>query len=226
MKVSISSSILISCFLLIIVIGCEDKNIPPERVTDIEGNTYTTVKIGDQVWTAENLRTRKFNDGSDIPLITDTLSWGGLTTPGYCWYLNNETEYKTTYGALYNGYSVATSGLCPTGWHVPSKDEWQELRDFLGDTITGGGKLKETGVIHWAGPNTGAANSTGFTALPAGIRYFEGSFSSVFYFTSFWSSTESENNEGWYLYLYFGDAVAGMDQLSKNFGFSVRCIKD
>jgi len=207
-------------------LSCKKENIPPEPVTDIEGNTYKTVRIDNQIWMAENLKTISYKDGTEIPLISSSTTWGNLTTPGYCWYNNEENEYKDPYGALYNGYSVSTNKLCPTGWHVPTRDDWQELRVFLNDTITGGGKMKEAGTTHWLTPNKGADNSTGFTALAAGIRYFEGSFSSILYSTCFWSATEISSNEEWYLSLYFGDAIVKINYESKKHGFSVRCVKD
>jgi uncharacterized protein (TIGR02145 family) len=209
-----------------IIVNCCKKENTPAPVTDIEGTTYKTVKIGDQVWMAENLRTATFSDSSGISAVTDAAEWSGLTTPGFCWYDNDEMSNKEIYGALYNYFSVSTGKLCPAGWHVPSKDEWQQLRDVLGDTITGGGKLKEEGTAHWTSPNTGAVNSTGFTALPAGIRYSEGTFSTFLCFTSYWSSTEADNGKAWYLSLYYNDAIASMNRITRKDGFSVRCIKD
>lgn len=227
MKSKISSSILILGVLVILAISCKKEDgKPPDPVADIEGNTYKTVRIGNQVWMAENLKTTRYNDGTDIPLITNAIAWDNLTTPGYCWYNNDEATYKNTYGALYNGYTVSTGKLCPTGWHVPAREEWQQLRVFLNDTITGGGKMKEAGTTHWLTPNKGADNSSGFTALAAGIRYFEGSFSSVLYYTSFWSASEVSQEDEWYLSLYFGDARVNINHISKKHGFSVRCIKD
>jgi len=111
-------------------------------------------------------------------------------------------------------------------WHVPTVDDWQKLRNFLGDTLGGGGSLKEAGTLHWKEPNTGAVNSTGFNALPGGIRYFEGSFSSIRCFTSFWSSTEYDNAKGWYLSLYYNDTSLLLNKTAKRDGFSIRCIKD
>jgi len=175
---------------------------------------------------AENLKTSTFSDGTAIPRNGDATNWGELTTPGFCWYNNDEAANKERYGALYNYYAVVSGSLCPDSWHVPSREEWQKLRDVLGDTLTVGGKLKEEGTQHWKTPNIGAVNSNGFTALPAGIRYFEGTFTSVSYFTSFWSSTESDNDKAWYLSLYYSDAVASMNRIDKNNGFSVRCIKN
>jgi uncharacterized protein (TIGR02145 family) len=206
--------------------SCSKSDSPPPPVTDTEGNTYKTVRIGEQTWMAENLRTAKFSDGIAIPVVSDPLAWSALDTPGLCWYNNDGDSIREIYGALYNFYAVASARLCPDGWHVPSGDDYQKLRDFLGDTLVAGGSLKEAGTLHWEAPNTGAVNSTGFNALPAGIRYFEGSFSSLSCFTSFWSSTEYDNAKGWYLSLYYSDASLMMNKISKRDGFSIRCIKD
>jgi uncharacterized protein (TIGR02145 family) len=226
MKIKNPFILLIAFFPMIIASACSTKDNAPDPVTDIEGNIYKTVRIGEQVWMAENLRSSTFSDGSVIPEISVATDWNELTSPGLCWYDNDEVSNKETYGALYNYYSVVSGSLCPAGWHVPSMDEWQQLRDVLGDTITGGGKLKEEGTLHWKSPNTGAVNSYGFTALPAGIRYFEGTYNSVTYFTSYWSSTEADNNKAWCFSLYYNDAVAAINSISKKDGFSVRCIKD
>lgn len=206
--------------------GCRKHEKISDLVTDIEGNTYKTVIVGNQVWMAENLKTTRFPDGTVIPLTEDASAWGNLTTPGYCWYNNDPVTYKDTYGVLYNGIAIATGKLCPAGWHVPDKQEWRVLREFTGDSIKGGGKLKEAGTTHWLSPNKGADNSTGFTALGAGLRYFEGTFASVLSYTCFWSSSGVTNDELWYTALYFGDPSFTMDHKNKNHGFSVRCIKD
>jgi uncharacterized protein (TIGR02145 family) len=211
--------------LLFLVLSCKKDEPLSVPVTDIEGNTYKTVIIGDQIWMAENLKTKMYNDGTEIPVITDPTKWASLKTGGYCWY-NDESLYRETYGALYNGYTINTGKLCPTGWHVPVVEDWQKLREFSGDSVKGGGKLKEAGINHWLTPNKGANNSSGFTALPAGIRYFEGTFASVFQFTGIWSSTETGTKDQWLMSLYFGDATFNISHRTKNHGFSVRCIKD
>lgn len=222
-----SSCTLVLVSIMYIAISCKKDDIkPPDPVKDIEGKIYNTVKIGNQIWMAENLKTSKFNNGTDIPLIANELNWSSLTTPGFCWYNNDATSNKEAYGGLYNGYSVSTNKLCPAGWHVPDRSEWQQLSDFLGDTLQGGGKLKEAGSVHWLPPNTGADNNTGFTALPAGIRYFEGSFASLRNYTCYWSATETGSADEWYIGLYYRDASIIMDHRTKTHGFSVRCIKD
>ncbi len=99
-------------------------------MVDIEGNVYRTVKIGNQTWMAENLRTTKYNDGQDIPLVAGSYAWGSLTTPGYCW-LNNDQTNKNIYGALYNWYAADADKLAPTGWHVPDNEDWAVLVSYL-----------------------------------------------------------------------------------------------
>jgi uncharacterized protein (TIGR02145 family) len=220
------TSILILGVLALITFSCKKEEKPPDPVTDIDGNKYKTVRIGTQIWMAENLKTTLFNDGSEILLVPNSSDWKKLTTPGYCWYNNDIASNKEIYGALYNGFAVTTGKLCPTGWHIPTNDEWQQLLDFSGDTVTGGGKLKEAGTTHWSSPNRGSTNSTGFAALPAGIRYFEGSFTAIFYFTGFWSSTDMGIDYESFLSLYFGDATVTINHVSKNHGLSVRCIKN
>jgi len=134
-------------------------------VKDIEGNTYKTIKIGTQVWMAENLRVTKLNDGKAIQQITSIGSWPYDSTRCYCWY-NNEIKYKNTYGALYNWHILDTGNICPEGWHVPKDTEWTILTDFLGGDVVAGGKMKEADTTHWLNPNIDATNESGFTALP------------------------------------------------------------
>lgn len=226
MKPGVFSFTLLPVALLLLVSACNKTDGPPSPITDIEGNIYKSVRLGDQIWMAENLRTSTFADGTAIPGVADSIVWGSLETPGFCWYNNDETSNKDTYGALYNYYCVISGKLCPSGWHAPSRDEWQKLRDFLGDSLTDGGRLKEEGTKHWRTPNTGAVDDAGFTALPGGIRYFEGTFSSLSYYTAFWSSTEADIAKGWYFGLYYNDAMAEINRISKKNGFSVRCLKD
>ncbi len=225
LKIIKPALLLTGAVLAIFFMSCRKKDNTPDPVTDIDGNVYKTIRIGDQVWMAENLKTTLFSDGSTIAYFPAGDEWAGLISAGYCWY-NNDISNKSVSGALYNYYAAVSGMLCPDGWHMPSDAEWRQLRDFTGDTLTGGGKLKEEGTEHWSIPNTGSVNSTGFTALPAGIRYFEGTFSSASFFTSFWSSTESDDSRSWYFSLYYNDAVAAMNKTSKKDGFSIRCIKD
>jgi uncharacterized protein (TIGR02145 family) len=208
-----------------LISGCS-KDDTPEPVRDIDGNIYKTVRIGTQVWMAENLKTTRFNDGTEIKEVVSKESWANLSAEGYCWYDNDAETYKDTYGALYSGYTVGAGELCPAGWHIPLREDWQKLIEFLSDTITGGNSLKIKGSQHWPSSDISADNSTGFSALPSGIRYFEGTFSSINTFTSFWSGTEPGKNDLWYISLYSGSSVVSMRHISKKYGFSVRCVKE
>ena len=196
-----------------------------ETVTDIDGNVYNTVTIGTQTWMLENLKTTKYNDGTDIPNITDVGTWEGLLTPGYCWY-ENDIDNKATYGALYNFYTVNTAKLAPTGWHVPTDEEFTTLTDYLGGAYIAGGKLKEAGTEHWYSPNAGATNETGFTALPGGFRSQYGLFDFIKSGGFWWSATEGSATEAHGRAMYYDGRDVWIDYGSKNFGASVRCIKD
>ncbi len=191
--------------------------------TDADGNVYTSVTIGTQVWMIENLKTTKFNDGTDIPLITDNTAWSNLTTPAYCWYDNNDLTYKTDYGALYNWYAVNTGKLCPIGWHVPSIEEWITLIDYLGGYVIASGKLIETSTTHWQSPHTWVTNETNFTALPGGYRWSDGTFSGINVEAYFLSSTA---DDGINLFIENGNSWIGEMTVDNNNGLSIRCIKD
>jgi uncharacterized protein (TIGR02145 family) len=195
------------------------------QVRDIDSNLYQTVTIGKQVWMSENLKTTKCNDGTPIPLITDNATWGKLTTPGYCWY-SNDDKNKNSYGALYNGYAVSTGKLCPSGWHVPSDSEWTILINFLGGEKIAGGKMKEKGTTHWKSPNSGATNDGGFTALPGGTRYTNGVFFTAKEIGYWWSASENNKLNAWYRSMYFKDSAVKRNYYDFTNGFSVRCIKD
>lgn len=198
-----------------------------QEISDIEGTVYNTVKIGQQLWMAENLKSTKYNDGTDIPFVfvSNNSDFATLTTPGYCWYNNNYDTYGSTFGALYNWYAVNTGKLCPTGWHVPADAEWSTLTDYLGGEMMAGDKLKETGTLHWLSPNTGT-NETGFKALPGGACYGYGPFAFIGEFGHWWSATELNASDAWYRWIVNqGSAVARVTYL-KTTGYSVRCVKD
>ncbi len=195
-------------------------------VIDADGNVYHTVTIGTQCWMVENLKTTKYNDGTAIPLVTDDTAWAGLTTPGYCWYNNDKLTYGNTYGALYNWYTVNTGKLCPAGWHIPSDAEWTTLTTFLGGESVAGGKMKEAGTTHWASLNTGANNSSGFTALPAGYRASDGTFSGIGDYGYWWSSTKRNTSNAWNRVLFYNFFGVERYNYPKQYGFSVRCVRD
>lgn len=201
-------------------------NVSGSSVTDVDGNTYRTVKIGTQVWMAENLKTTKYKDGTSIPLVTDNTAWANLTTPGYCWYNNDAATYKDTYGALYDWNTVNTGELCPTGWHVPSFFEWNALTHFLGGEDVAGGKLKETRTSHWVSSNAGTINETGFTAVPGGYRFSLGTFVYVGYYGRWWSSTMSTASDADCYCIYYSTNDISSSSTDKHYGLSVRCLQD
>ncbi|MFZ5431176.1 MAG: fibrobacter succinogenes major paralogous domain-containing protein [Bacteroidota bacterium] len=190
-------------------------------VDDRDGKQYKWIKIGDQVWMAENL--------AYLPAISPT-SQGSAITPCYYVYDYQGTDlteakqhpnYKT-YGVLYNWPAAMAS--CPEGWHLPSDDEWATLIDFLGGIIYAGSEMKS--VTGWNSPNSGATNSSGFSALPGGNRDYFGSFYSVGYIGSWWSSMEGGSHNAWYRSLGYSNATVYRHLNPKESGFSVRCVRD
>ena len=197
-----------------------------QTLKDIEGNVYSTITIGTQIWMTENLKTTKYNNGTAIESVTDNKAWEALATSAFCWYKNDSTANKNTYGALYNWYSVNTKKICPIGWHVPTDAEWTILTTFLGGERVAGNKLKETGKKHWSHPNAVATNESGFTALPSGYRFNTGSFFYIGEYCSWWSSSESDSNNAWFRYLNDSDGIVRRSGFNKRCGFSVRCLRD
>lgn len=196
-------------------------------VTDIDGNIYHTVTIGTQTWMVENLRTTRYNDGTNIPNVTNATEWTNLTSPGVCTFNNtNNIDTINSYGRLYNWYTVNTGKLAPTGWHVPTDAEWTVLSDYLGGDDVSGGHLKECGTAHWRSPNTGADNSSGFTGLPGGYRVLDGTFVSFGYFGYWWSSSEFSTSHAWFKDVNNDYSSLNLNYYSKSSGMSIRCIRD
>jgi uncharacterized protein (TIGR02145 family) len=195
-------------------------------IIDYDGNVYDTVQIGTQVWMKQNLKTTHYKNGTAITYPgTNNTAWQNNTTGAYAWYNNDEATYKNTYGALYNWYAVNTGNLCPTGWHVPTDAEWSTLTTYLGGESIAGGKLKATTL--WISPNTGATNSSGFSALPGGdIESYDGAYYGIANYCYLWSSTESNTTEAWIRFMfYYGSNAMRIKNIKTN-GYSVRCIKN
>lgn len=195
-------------------------------ISDIDGNVYQAITIGTQVWMAENLKVTHYRNGDPVPEIADGSAWAVLTTGAYCNYSNNPANVDT-YGRLYNWYAVSDfRNIAPAGWHVPTDAEWQLLIEYLGGGAVAGGKMKEAGTTHWADPNSGATNQSGFSALPGGIRLSLGYYGSIRFHGLFWSSTGYDSENAWSLELAydFPNAIPEFDP--KSVGFSVRCVKD
>jgi uncharacterized protein (TIGR02145 family) len=203
--------------------------VPDAGVEDIEGNIYSAVKIGTQIWMQENLKTTKYNDGASIDNITDYTTWKTYSSGAYSWYNNDEGTYKNRYGALYNWYAVNTNKLCPTDWHVPTDAEWATLVNFLGGWEVAGGKMKQTGTTSWA-VNEGATNSSGFNGLPGGTRnnvQALENFINVNYIGYWWSITpENATRARGFALLNFTDDASPNGVSDKVVGHSVRCLKN
>jgi uncharacterized protein (TIGR02145 family) len=193
-----------------------------DSIYDSQENKYRTIQIGTQIWMAENLKSTRFNDGTDIPFVLEASLWASLTTPAYCWFNYDSVGY----GAIYNWYTVNTGKLCPQGWHVPTDEEWTVLTDYLGGKSIAAGKLKETGISHWLSPNGEATNESGFTALPAGYRSYAGVFNSIKYYGFWWTSTEWSSIGAWYRDIYHGYNYVDRSNSNKNSGATIRCLKD
>ena len=202
-------------------------------VTDIDGNNYGTVQIGNQVWMSENLKTTRYRNGGQIPNVTtDNTAWGNLTTGAWSYY-NNDVSNNAIYGKLYNWYTTLGDTLCPTGWGVPTDAEWTTLTDSLGGESVAGGKMKTIGNAYWNDPNTGAINSSGFSVLPGGYRNSDGSFGNIRGNAFFWSATESATVDAWNRNLYSNNGVVDRyinfnfsSYGGKSVGASVRCLRD
>jgi uncharacterized protein (TIGR02145 family) len=196
------------------------------EVTDIDGNIYEAVKIGTQWWMAENLRVTHYRTGVEIPKVIGNSEWVNLTTGAYCDY-NNDNANASEYGHLYNWYAAYDSNnLAMNGWHVPSDSEWQYLIDYLGGEAIAGGKMKEIGFYHWADPNAGANNESGFTALPGGHRSIGGAFIELSHLGYYWSTTPPYGSDAWYRYLDYNSPVISRSAYYKKVGFSIRCVRD
>ncbi len=210
-------------------------NCGDDFTDDRDSQTYATVQIGTQCWMAENLNIGTMVNGGGNQADNSTIE-------KYCY--NNSTANCDTYGGLYQWdeamqyvTTAGTQGICPTGWHFPTDAEWMTLEEEVESTTgvnwtaTGwrgtdaGGNLKETGTTHWNSPNTGATNSSGFTGLPGGYRYTNGTFLTLTYYATFWSSSEYGTN-AWSRYLTYDHAQVTRYDIDQAYGFSVRCVRD
>ena len=231
--------------IMIFANGCSKDvdNDPPDSVKDVDGNVYSKVTIGTQVWLVENLKVTKYRNGDAIPNVTDGTQWSTLTTGAYCNF-DNSTANAGIYGRLYNQYAVKTGNLCPTGWHVPTDPEWTALTDYLEangysydgaipginiakslssttlwQSSTGNGEVGNTDYPAYR-------NKSGFTALPGGYRYFGGEFNELGQYGYWWTDTEAPQTDGWYWMWSYSSTNVFRNHTNPRDGFSVRCLKD
>ena len=200
-------------------------------VTDIDGNIYQTIQIGDQLWMAENLKVTHYNNGDPVTYITSEEPWGSMDEGQYGIY-DDELTNANIYGNLYNWAVIGDiRGICPEDWHVPSDDEYTVLTDFLGGESVAGGKRKEAVLEHLNyysdQISLEATNESGFTGLPAGHRNTNtGNYIYMSFSGYFWSSTETSSDLAWRLYLLDYSSGVGQDTFGKPNGFSIRCVND
>jgi uncharacterized protein (TIGR02145 family) len=209
----------------------------PETVNDIDGNTYHTVVIGEQVWMQENLRTTKYRNGKLISKNLSNEQWG-LNKSGACAVYDNDSIKENAFGLLYNWYAVVNpAGLCPIGWHVPKDTEWNQMVKYLDDyadttelkrvqSEVVGGQLKEIGITHWASPNTGATGTANFLGFSGGNKSVDGKCNDVGAYGYWWTATASSNAEAYGRLLSYFNSNIDRFKTSKNLGFSVRCVRN
>lgn len=197
-------------------------------VTDYNGNVYHTIIIGDQEWIVENLRCTNDGEGTAIPVVSNAVSWAALTTGARCAY-DNDINNVDIYGYLYNWYAwndfdliyFKKDGIVDIGWRLPTDNDFNKLIEFLGGGAVAGGRMKEMGLGHWTTPNTDAINSSGFTALPGGIRQSDGSYNAINTYFAAWS----QELGNWYC--SYNDSTAGSDGVTNaKCGLSIRCVRD
>jgi uncharacterized protein (TIGR02145 family) len=228
MKNRIRFCLLMAVVLASILTNSCKKEEETSAIKDGDGNVYTSVTIGTQVWMVGNLKTTKYLNGDLIGTTNPAvLDISGESSPKYHWACNNNESNVMIYGRLYSWHAVTDSrGICPASWHVPSDAEWTTLTTFLGGESVAGGKLKEQGTAHWTTPNTGATDEYGFKAVPGGDRDPSSGFWSFGTSGMWWSTTEYNANTVHCRALnYNASSVENYDGNKKS-GFSVRCVKD
>ena len=192
------------------------------EVTDIDGNTYKTIRIGDRHWMVENLKTTRLNDGTIISYISSPFIWETTTGQGLCAYDNLETSIDD-FGYLYNWYAVERNELCPDGWSVPSMEQWGDLLNEL--TIDQGIKMKMKGFQFWNPTGLAGTNESGFSAKGGGYRNNHGDYLNK-ELTAIWWALDPESEELGKSYSIFSASKGViLNHLEKEYGISVRCIK-
>lgn len=194
---------------------------------DQDGNVYKTIMIGNREWMAENLKASHYRNGDLIPMVNGS-TWSGLSTGAATWINADSATTACPFGKLFNWYAVAdTRNICPSGWHVPTHNEWTALGTSLGGINVAAGKLKSTGTQYWLPPNVNATNQSGFSALGTGIcDYFDGSYIYFADYAYFWASDNILPDDAWCRYVVSGPGDLYAWTQNKKNGFSVRCIKD
>jgi uncharacterized protein (TIGR02145 family) len=194
------------------------------QVTDIEGTVYPTVIIGNQEWMAANLRVSMLNDSTPISHITNPTTWVVFNEPAMCWYNNDSAVHHAIYGRMYNGFAAMNPKICPDGWQVPTVNDWDEMINALGGFSVAGGKMKHVGTQYWEPPNTGATNSSGFTAYPNGWRSnTDGGFNFIRQRAG-WFALAPGNSTA-FRWVSWSLESAGTGAISEYAGLCIRCFR-
>jgi len=215
-------------FVMVILFQCNvECQISGTTVTDIEGNEYESIVLANgQEWLTSNLRSTKFNDGTDLSLVIANGIWSTTPNPSYCYY-DNDPAISQNYGCLYNFFVVSSDkNICPEGWRVPTELDWSELTSDLGGLGLAGGKLKAEGFNFWSSPNTDATNEIRFNALPNGCRYDGGYFNNLNYYSFFWTASELDTTFAWYRSLKYDNGSAVRNFSKKQSGYGIRCMRN
>jgi len=192
---------------------------------ELNFENYPNISIGGKIWMQENSSVKNFKNGDPIPYVSWGPTWATLKTPAWCYY-NNDPASEAIYGLLYNWYALNDPrGFAPEGWHVATDTEWKDLITFLGGNTVAGGKLKSVSPL-WNAPNTGATNSSGFSALPAGSRGNGGTYVNLGRSTAWWTANQYGPNGSWSYYAGHNTSSVTRGGASKQDGYSVRCVKD
>lgn len=197
-----------------------------ETIFDVDSNAYMAFGLGTQIWMAQNLRTSRLNNGLKISFMAEDNQWKSLNKPGYCWY-NNDSIKNERFGTLYNFYTVETGSICPTGWHVPTQNDWNILIKSLKGENVAGGKMKSYYSGFWSYPPD-FSNPPTFSAIPGGYRNSESNrqFTSIDTTGYWWSSISSIDSGCYSIILKAASTIVHSSYLSKQDGLSIRCIKD
>ncbi len=210
---------------------------PPGAVVDLEGNVYSTTSIGSRRWMADNLKATRYSNGDPIPFAASNLQWTGTSSGAWCIY-GSQAGYDVFHGKLYNWYAASDArNVCPSGWHVPTDIDWQELESAIGvpaSNLNGtgsrgamanaGGQLKA--LVMWDNPNIGATDSLEFTALPGGTRFTDGNFGQNGAKGFWWTQSESDDAYAWQRSLANNNAGVYRFPAAKSIGASIRCVED
>lgn len=232
-RVKLSQSIIFICLYAIFLLRevCKEKKVISkvfnEKKNPIVTSSDTTsfyqfeIKLGDVIWSTQNLDVTTYRNGDTIPEVKDPIEWSKLTTGAWC-FLNNESDNGNCYGKLYNWYAINDPrGLAPEGYHIPTENEWNALIRSQGDVKVANEKMRS--ISGWTS-NIGT-NTSGFNALPASYRSTDGTFYISGYFAGWWSVTQNKNKAilygiGWDL------KTIDSEYIDKQFGCSVRCVKN